>query len=176
MVNTHSLVRTGSPTASHAAGEAPIGAAAPASEPRSAGGVVPPDARSLRSEHSRDPGPPAIRLAVTGRARRALTRMCQEDGPQVLVLSWPAGATVLPAAVFAPSPFDVIIGHVAGCPMHADVRQLDFYHDRHAVLDAPRWAMRAHPTLRLHSSPDVLPPAAAGPVGSDQRAHIGVRR
>jgi hypothetical protein len=133
---------------------------------------APPDARSLRSEHGQDPGVPAARLVVNGRARRALTRICQAHGPQVLLISWPAGATVLPAALFTPGPFDVIIGHVAGCPMHADMRQLYFYRGRHAVLDAPRWPSRSHPVLRLNQSATQALPvatAAAGRARGDRR-------
>jgi hypothetical protein len=175
MANTHPLVWTGSRAASQPGGETRSGAAAHASGPSPAtGGDDSPDARSLRS----DSGPPAARLGVSERARSALIRMCRAHGLQVLLISWPAGATLLPAALFTPGPFDVIIGHVAGCPMHADLRQLGLYRDRHAVLDAPRWTLRARPVLRLLPSAAGPPTVAAhgGAAGDDRRVHSEQRR
>ncbi|HZC53596.1 MAG TPA: hypothetical protein VE441_14005, partial [Mycobacterium sp.] len=99
------------------------------------------------------PGQP--RLQVSGRARRAIRRVCDEHGPHVLLLSWPAGATCLPAANYTPAPCDVIIGHIVGCPIHADLRQLGAHRDRHSLLDTPRWArwvLRSQPVLRLHTA------------------------
>jgi hypothetical protein len=174
MANTHPLVWTGSRAASQPGGETRSGAAAHASGPSPAtGGDDSPDARSLRS----DSGPPAARLGVSERARSALIRMCRAHGLQVLLISWPAGATLLPAALFTPGPFDVIIGHVAGCPMHADLRQLGLYRDRHAVLDAPRWTLRARPVLRLLPSAAGPPTVAQdGAAGDDRRVHSEQRR
>ncbi len=53
----------------------------------------------------------------------------------------------------SPSEFDVIIGHIAGCPVYADVRQLGFFADRPLALDlaeSVRW--RERPLLRLRSA------------------------
>lgn len=100
------------------------------------------------------------RLFVTARARRVLGRLRRDCGPHALLLSWPGGVTCLPAAMFVPSMFDVIVGHVAGCPIHADLRQLACYRDRRAVLDVLNPARRAHPVVSLR------------PVFSNWRARI----
>jgi hypothetical protein len=96
------------------------------------------------------------RIVVTDRARDAITRLdvCAAGGLQALVVAWPAGVTCRPVARFSPSEFDVILGHVAGCPVYADVRQLGLFADRHAVLDlaeSMRWPERS--LLRLRSAP-----------------------
>jgi hypothetical protein len=86
--------------------------------------------------------PAARRLHVTTYARRVLVEVCRARGPQAILISWPAGVTYLPRVHHSASPYDVIIGHVAGCPVYADVRQLTLYQDRRAVLDA-----RSHSAL-----------------------------
>jgi len=94
------------------------------------------------------------RLVVTDRARNAIRCLCRASGPQALVVAWPTGVTYLPVGIFSPSEFDVIIGHIACCPVYADVRQLGFFADRQAVLDLAepaRW--REQPLLRLRSAP-----------------------
>ncbi len=94
------------------------------------------------------------RLVVTDRARDAIRCLCRASGPQALVVAWPAGVTYLPVGIFSPSEFDVIIGHIACCPVYGDVRQLGFFANRHAVLDlaeSMRW--REQPLLRLRSAP-----------------------
>jgi hypothetical protein len=91
----------------------------------------------------------STRLAVTARARGALARVCERAGPHALLLSWPGGATCLPVGVIEPDAFDVIIGHVAGCAIHADLRQLDFYRDRSAILDLARPKRPARPVMLL---------------------------
>src|SRR2546430_5129559 len=93
------------------------------------------------------------RLVVTDRARDAIRCLCRASGPQALVVAWPA-VTCLPVARFSPSEFDVILGHLAGCPVYADVRQLGSFADTPAVLDLAepmRWPER--PLLRLRSAP-----------------------
>jgi hypothetical protein len=52
-------------------------------------------------------------LVVTEAARDAIRRLCRETGRQALLLSWPGGAVCLPSSLYAPSAFDVIIGHVS---------------------------------------------------------------
>src|SRR6266568_8958510 len=94
------------------------------------------------------------RLVVTNRARDAIRCLCRAGGLQALVVAWPADVRCLPVARFSPSEFDVILGHVAGCPVYADVRQLGFFADRCAVLDlaeSMRWPER--PLLQLRSAP-----------------------
>ena len=95
------------------------------------------------------------RLHVTDRARDALVRLGHDHGRQVLLLSWPAGAVALPLALYAPGRFDVIIGHVARCPIYVDVRQLGCTTGS-AVLDVRQTVCdREWPLLRLQ-------PAAVG--------------
>lgn len=92
----------------------------------------------------------AGRLAVTDRARRALVRLCHDHGQQALLLSWPGGAATIPLEHYSPGHFDVIIGHVASCPIYVDVRQLGSTPIRSAVLDVDRSAWRRDwPLLRL---------------------------
>jgi uncharacterized protein (DUF779 family) len=97
------------------------------------------------------------RLTVTSRARRELARSRTERGPIALLLSWPSGAVCLPAKLFSPSAFDVIVGHVSGCPILADVRQLAFYRDRRAVLDVQRRQRGGPPVARLRPVPAEAP-------------------
>jgi hypothetical protein len=94
------------------------------------------------------------RLVVTDRARDAIRCLCRAGGLQALVVAWPADVTCLRGATFSPSEFDVILGHIAGCPVYADLRQLGSFADRHAVLDLAepmRWPER--PLLQLRSAP-----------------------
>ena len=94
------------------------------------------------------------RIVVTDRARDAIRSVCRAGGPQALVVAWPAGVAYLPAAMFSRSDFDVILGHIARCPVYADVRQLGAFADRHAVLDlAESMEWRERPLLRLRSAP-----------------------
>jgi uncharacterized protein (DUF779 family) len=94
------------------------------------------------------------RIVVTDRARDAIRCLCSAGGPQLLVVACPAGVAYLPVAMFSPSQFDVILGHVARCPVYADVRQLGAFADRHAVLDlAESMRSRERPLLRLRSAP-----------------------
>lgn len=92
---------------------------------------------------------PTPRLSITAAARRAVVRIRREVGPQAVFLSWPAGATYVPAASYVPGEFDVIVGHVARCPIYADVRQLGFYGDRSAVLDVHETRHAPWPVLRM---------------------------
>ena len=94
------------------------------------------------------------RLVVTNRARDAIRCLCRASGLQAPVVAWPADVTCLPVAMFSPSEFDVTLGHIAGCPVYADVRQLGAFADRPAVLDLAepmRWPER--PLLQLRSAP-----------------------
>jgi|BarGraNGADG00212_1021973.scaffolds.fasta_scaffold100848_2 hypothetical protein len=90
------------------------------------------------------------RLVVTMRARTALRRHCRSDGPQELLLSWPSGVNYLPATMYLPGEHDVIVGHVATCAVHADLRQLALFRMRRMILDAPEpVGARRRPMLRI---------------------------
>jgi hypothetical protein len=65
-------------------------------------------------------------LVLTDAARDAIRRLCRDTGRQALLLSWPGGAVRLPPSLYTPSPFDVIIGHIARCPIFVDLRRLGF--------------------------------------------------
>jgi uncharacterized protein (DUF779 family) len=98
------------------------------------------------------------RLRVTRHARKAMAEMRRAHGPHAVRISWPAGVTYLPSKHHSPSPYDVIIGHVSGCPVYADVRQLTLFRDRRAVLDArssaPLFTSARRPMLRLSPATD----------------------
>lgn len=92
------------------------------------------------------PGPstanaPSVRLAgrllFTLRARSVIRQLSRNGRPQCVHVCWPGGVTCLPAGVYQPGPCDVIVAHVAGCPVYADVRQLALFRDRCLVVDAP---------------------------------------
>jgi hypothetical protein len=93
------------------------------------------------------------RLHVTVRARRALRDLVAESGPQHVIVAWPAGATTLPAAMHTVSPHEAIVGHVAGCPIFVDVRQVSLFRNRRGLLDVPV-PSRHHcrPLLRLQTA------------------------
>lgn len=90
------------------------------------------------------------RLRVTTRARAVVRRFVAEQGRQHIILSWPAGATTIPAELHIPGGHDVVIGHVARCPIYADVRQLALHRDRRLLLDVPdRPRAGRRPLLRV---------------------------
>ena len=79
--------------------------------------------------------PPGWRLVITDPARKAIERLCRDQGRQAIVLSWPGGATYLPIACYQPSEYAVIVGHIARCPIYADVRQLSCFGNTRVLLD-----------------------------------------
>jgi len=94
--------------------------------------------------------PTAARIAVTPRATRAVSNTRKSLGDHTVVMTWPAGATMLPADQFVPSAFDVIVGHVAQCAVFADARQLELFAAHHVLIDVetnPRPSRR--PILRV---------------------------
>jgi hypothetical protein len=93
------------------------------------------------------------RVRVTVRARRALRDLVAQSGPQHVIVSWPAGATTLPATMHTVSPHEAIVGHVAGCPIFVDVRQVSLFRNRRGLLDVPV-PSRHHcrPLLRLQTA------------------------
>lgn len=83
------------------------------------------------------------RLAVTGRARRAIAVVRSDDGPQHVVLDWPSAASVLPAGEHRVRSCEVIVGHLAECPIFVDLRQL-VHEDGLRLLDIDPAGLRAN--------------------------------
>ena len=77
------------------------------------------------------------RLFITSRAREAIRTVREAVGMQHVLLSWPAGATLLPESLHVPDAYSVIVGHVARCPIYVDLRQLHLFRDRSILLDVP---------------------------------------
>lgn len=109
----------------------------------SAPATAPPSTPIHSSDPSASPLPtaPSVRLAgrllFTLRARSVIGALSRNGGPQCVHVCWPGGVTCLPAGVYDPGPCDVIVAHVAGSPVYADVRQLALFRDRCLVVDAP---------------------------------------
>ena len=94
------------------------------------------------------------RIVFSTSARSAIVAACRGGGRQAVLLSWPAGATYLPRECYRQGEFDAVVGHVAGCPIYADVRRLALYADRRVMLDAERNSRgRPHPPLRARVLP-----------------------
>jgi hypothetical protein len=88
-------------------------------------------------------------------ARTAIQAACRRGRRQAVLLSWPAGATYLPREYYQPGAFDVVVGHVAGCPIYADMRRLELFAERRVLVDAEHLSRsRQHPPLRVR----VMPP------------------
>ncbi|HZC69810.1 MAG TPA: hypothetical protein VE442_03860 [Jatrophihabitans sp.] len=98
-----------------------------------------------------------IRFSRT--ARTVLVDACRRDRRQAVLLSWPGGATYLPRECYRPGDFDVVVGHVAGCPIYADMRRLSLFRDRRVLLDAEaRSRTRPRPPLQATTIPPPPPP------------------
>jgi hypothetical protein len=94
---------------------------------------------------------PGRRLVVSDLAGEVIAGLFDEQGQQAIVLCWPRGAACLPLALHVPGEYEVVIRHIACCPIYVDVRQLGWSTARRAVLDvaeSPRAGKR--PVLRLH--------------------------
>jgi len=91
------------------------------------------------------------RFSATPDAQRAAEKLRSVAGHQVMLVSWPAGVAYMPAATFEAGHYDRIIGHVARCPVYADVRQLAYY-EGNVVLDVDRGGPVERPKLRVHRS------------------------
>lgn len=114
----------------------------------------------------------ATRFEFTPAARSALERVCAQSGPQVVLLTWPAGVTYLPAHHYRPGEFDVAIERLETCSVFADSRALTLFLNRRIVVDADG-LLRTRPVLRVRTvsgrdavdrhapllpAPDLLPP------------------
>lgn len=104
----------------------------------------------------------ARKVAFTPAARRVLASVSRRDGQQAVLLAWPAGVAYLPLAHYVPDAFDVIVGHVEGCPVYADTRRLALFRNSHVILDAARRSpSRRHPTLSARTLTVGKPASAA---------------
>jgi uncharacterized protein (DUF779 family) len=121
--------------------------------------------REEEAMHRSEAAATVRRLVVTARARRAVAHVCRAAGRQAVVMSWPAGATYLPADTFVPGAYDIIVAHIAGCAVYADVRQIGFYADRSAVLDVQD-GRRSRPVLHVSCRP-AMDDAARGVSGAN---------
>jgi uncharacterized protein (DUF779 family) len=110
------------------------------------------------------------RLAVTDRARRAMSQVCRAQGPQVVVLARSGRATYMPLVAYRPSKHNVVIGHIAGCPVYADMRRLSWSSRTRVVLDVVEMPGPGR-RLFLHVRPAVQAPARAA-AASDSVARI----
>jgi hypothetical protein len=122
------------------------------------------------------------RLLISARVRRAMRRFCAGAGPQHVVVTWPGGANYLPAAMHHAGPYDVVIGHVARCPIYADLRQLELFRsdcmriDVNAAHDPRRPVLNTkhgpHPRTRSNTEQVAAggPGAARGRRGRKQGA------
>ena len=88
------------------------------------------------------------RFSVTPAAHAAARRLRRAKGDQAMVLSWPAGVAYMPVEAFHAGRFDAIIGHVARCPVYADIRQVSSY-PCHLVLDVARGGSDVRPALQV---------------------------
>ena len=101
------------------------------------------------------------RLGVSPAAQTAVAAACQRGERQVVVLDWPSGVTCRPRRQYRPGDHDAIIGHVAGCPVYADLRGLARFPARGVLLDAePPSPAHPYPTLRAVAVPDASPAPA----------------
>lgn len=75
------------------------------------------------------------RLLFSARVRKAMRRLCAGAGPQHVVVTWPGGANYLPATMHHAGPYDVVVGHVARCPIYADLRQLELFRSHCMLID-----------------------------------------
>jgi hypothetical protein len=92
-----------------------------------------------------------LRVTATADARRELEGFGGEAGPQVLLLSWPPVAVSIPARLYAAGPTHVTLGHIAGCPVQADLRQLRHFGAAPVVLDVARRRGACVPIVLLRS-------------------------
>ena len=103
---------------------------------------------------SHTPSPPVSTgtavVDFTPAARATIAAACRREGSQTVVVSWPAGAAYLPTTCYIPARGDVLLGHVAGCPIYADTQRLQLYPAHRMMLDAdPGRTHRPRPPLRL---------------------------
>jgi hypothetical protein len=109
------------------------------------------------------------RLQVTVQARRAISDLTRDQGRQHVVVTWPAGAALLPEHVHEPAPHEAIVGHLAQCPIYVDLRQVSMWPNRSMLLDVTRTGRRwrgARPCFVLvENERNPVARAASSPAG-----------
>jgi hypothetical protein len=124
------------------------------------------------------PAAAAARWVVFSRAARtAIVAACRRGKRQAVLLSWPAGATYLPSEHYQPSKFDVVVRHIAGCPVYVDVRRLALFRNQSVLLDVEQ-ASRSHPHPALWARPIPSSPQPEGqdPSGGPDSRDVGGAR
>jgi hypothetical protein len=116
------------------------------------------------------------RLQISARVRRAMRRLRAGAGPQHVVLTWPGGANYLPAPMHYVGPFDVVVGHVARCPIYADVRQLDLFRSECMFIDVNDAREPRRPILKTNHRPYPITTSNAEQVVAGVRGAAGGRR
>jgi hypothetical protein len=127
--------------------------------------------------HSTAQPKPAVaptRLVTFSRtARTAIVTASRAGKQQAVLLSWPAGAAYLPSEYYRPGEFDVVVGHIARCPVYVDVRRLALFRNQRLVVDAaPPTATRPHPPLRARAVPTSSGPAGQQPPGGPDSGDV----
>jgi hypothetical protein len=93
------------------------------------------------------------RLLISARVRKAIRRFCAGAGPQHVVVTWPGGANYVPAWMHNAGPYDVVVGHVARCPIYADLRQLELFRTDCMLIDVDYERARRRPLLNTNHHP-----------------------
>ncbi|HKC29692.1 MAG TPA: hypothetical protein VKB75_16875 [Jatrophihabitans sp.] len=105
--------------------------------------------KPITVENQSDEQQPPVEF--TPMARAAIATACQSEGPQVVLLAWPAGATYLPQRCYSPSAFDIVLGDLEASPVYTDARRLSLFVNRHIVIDGEaRIPTRTRPWLRVY--------------------------
>jgi hypothetical protein len=93
-------------------------------------------------------------ISFTAAARATIKAALGRDGPQTILLGWPAGATYLPSPCYEPSVDDIEVGQVEGCPIYVDSRRLAMFPTAKVTFDAaPTTPWRLRPSLRARTLP-----------------------
>jgi hypothetical protein len=95
------------------------------------------------------------------------------------MVTWPGGANYLPATMHHAGPYDVVVGHVARCPIYADLRQLELFRERCMIIDLSDHArLRGRPLLKTAHHPHAGNQAgtATGPAAGAGGTGVGRRR
>jgi hypothetical protein len=105
-----------------------------------------------------------------------MRKLCAGAGPQHVVLTWPGGANYLPATMHHAGPFDVVVGHVARCPIYADLRQLDLFRNECMLIDVNDAREPRRPLLKTNHRPYPITTSNTEQVVAGVRGAAGVRR